>query len=86
MILHQKLDSDILEFFPRVKFTKITTDRKTKGESVEFATTNIEATVFPLLKAINGLTEGDWEKHKTFSTEEEAETYLDALLTPSVNK
>lgn len=74
-----------VEFFPRVKFTKITTDRKTKGESVEFATTNIEATVFPLLKAINGLAEGDWEKHKTFSTEEEAETYLDALLTPSVN-
>ena len=74
-----------VEFFPRVKFTKITTDRKTKGESVEFATTNIEATVFPLSESINGLEIGDWEKHKTFTTEKEAETYLDALLTPSVN-
>lgn len=74
-----------VEFFPRVKFTKITTDRKTKGESVEFATTNIEGIVFPLSKPINGLAEGDWEKHETFATEKEAETYLDALLTPSVN-
>lgn len=74
-----------VEFFPRVKFTKITTDRKTKGESIEFATTNIEATVFPLEEAINGLEIGDWEKHKTFTTETEAETYLDTLLTPSVS-
>ena len=73
-----------VEFFPRVKFTKITTDRKTKGESVEFATTNVEATVFPLSKAINGMAIGDWEKHKTFDTEAAAETYLDTLLTPSV--
>lgn len=73
-----------VEFFPRVKFTKITTDRKTRGESVEFATTNIEATVFPLSKPINGLKKGDWEKHKTFTTEEDAEEYLDTLLTPSI--
>lgn len=74
-----------VEFFPRIKFTKITTDRKTQGESTEFATTNIEATVFPLSEAVNGLKIGDWEKHKTFTTESEAETYLDTLLTPSVN-
>ena len=74
-----------VEFFPRVKFTKITTDRKTKGESIEFARTNIEATVFPLSEAINGFEIGDWEKHKTFTTETEAETYLDTLLTPSVS-
>lgn len=74
-----------VEFFPRIKFTKITTDRKTQGESTEFATTNIEATVFPLSEAVNGLKVGDWEKHKTFTTESEAETYLDTLLTPSVN-
>ena len=71
-----------VEFFPRIKFTKITSDRKTKGESTEFATTNIEATVFPLSESINGLKEGDWEKHKTFKTETEAESYLDNLLTP----
>lgn len=74
-----------VEFFPRVKFTKITTDRKTKGENVEFATTNMEATVLPLSKAINGLKVGDWEKHDTFDTEGAAETYLDKLLTPATN-
>lgn len=74
-----------VEFFPRVKFTKITTDRKTRGESVEFATTNIEATVLPLSKAINGFEVGDWEKHDTFDTEAAAETYLDTLLTPATN-
>ena len=72
-----------VEFFPRVKFTKITSDNKTRGESVEFSTTAIEGTVFPLETALNGLAIGDWEKHKTFATLEEAETYLDGLLTPA---
>jgi len=71
-----------VEFFPRVKFTKITSDNKTRGESVEFSTTAIEGTVFPLETAINGLAIGDWEKHQTFATLAEAETYLDKLLTP----
>lgn len=71
-----------VEFFPRVKFTKVTSDNKTRGESVEFSTTAIEGTVFPLETALNGLKEGDWEKHQTFATLAEAETYLDSLLTP----
>ena len=71
-----------VEFFPRVKFTKITSDNKTRGESVEFNTTAIEGTVFPLETALNGLAIGDWEKHQTFETLGEAETYLDKLLTP----
>ena len=71
-----------VEFFPRVKFTKVTTDHKTRGETVEFGTTALEGTVFPLDKAINGLKVGDWEKHQTFDTQEEAKTYLDSLLTP----
>lgn len=71
-----------VEFFPRVKFTKITGDNKTRGESAEFGTTAIEGTVFPLETAINGLVVGDWEKHQTFATLEEAETYLNGLLTP----
>lgn len=71
-----------VEFFPRVKFTKITSDNKTRGESVEFSTTAIEGTVYPLETAINGLKVGDWEKHQTFATLEEAETYLDGLLKP----
>ena len=72
-----------VEFFPRVKFTKITSDNKTRGESVEFSTTAIEGPVMPLETAINGLKIGDWEKHNTFATLEEAETYLDGLLTPA---
>lgn len=72
-----------VEFFPRVKFTTITSDNKTRGESVEFSTTAIEGTVMPLETAINGLKIGDWEKHSTFATLSEAETYLDELLTPA---
>ena len=71
-----------VEFFPRVKWQKVTSDNKTRGESVEFNTTALEGTVFPLDKAINGLAVGDWEKHQTFATETEAEAYLDGLLTP----
>ena len=71
-----------VEFFPRVKWTKITTDAKTRGESVEFGTTAIEGTVFPLDADFNGMTAGTWEKHQTFATEAEAEAYLDECLTP----
>ena len=71
-----------VEFFPRIKFTKITNDNKTRGENIEFATSTLEATVYPLERAVNGLKIGDWEKHDTFNTLEEAETYLDTLLTP----
>ena len=74
-----------VEFFPRCKLTKITTDGKTKGESVEFGTTAVEAVVHPLQKDFNGMKAGTWEKHQTFGTEAEAETYLDACLTPSAN-
>ena len=72
-----------VEFFPRVKFTKITTDAKTRGESVEFGTTAIEGVVYPLDEPMNGYAAGTWEKHQTFATEAEAETYLDKCLTPA---
>lgn len=72
-----------VEFFPRVKWQKVTSDNKTRGESVEFNTTALEGTVFPLDKALNGLEVGVWEKHQTFDTLNEAETYLDGLLTPT---
>ena len=72
-----------VEFFPRVKFTKIQSDNKTRGESMEFSTTSLEGTVFPLDTALNGMTAGTWEKHQTFDTLAEAETYLDGLLTPA---
>ena len=72
-----------VEFFPRVKFTKITTDAKTRGESVEFGTTSIEGVVYPLDEVMNGYPAGTWEKHQTFATEAEAEAYLDECLTPA---
>lgn len=72
-----------VEFFPRVKFTKMTTDAKTRGESVEFTTTSAEAVVYPLAEVINGMTVGTWEMHETFNTEAEAETFLNTCLTPS---
>lgn len=72
-----------VEFFPRVRFTKITSDNKTKGANIEFSTSSIEGKVMRLEKAFNGLTEGTWEKHKTFATLAEAETYLNGLLTPT---
>lgn len=71
-----------VEFFPRVKFTKITTDAKTRGENVEFGTTAIEGVVYPLDEPMNGYAAGTWEKHQTFATEAEAETYLDKCLSP----
>lgn len=71
-----------VEFFPRVKFTKVTSDNKTRGESVEFSTSALEGTVFPLETEFNGFKAGTWEKHKTFANLQEAETYLDGLLTP----
>jgi phi13 family phage major tail protein len=71
-----------VEFFSRVKFSNPASDNKTRGESVEFSTTTIEGTVYPLETALNGLKVGDWEKHQTFATLAEAETYLDGLLTP----
>lgn len=71
-----------VEFFPRVKFTKVTSDNKTRGDSVEFSTTALEGTVFPLESELNGLKAGVWEKHQTFATLQEAEAYLDSLLTP----
>ena len=70
------------EFFPRVKWIKVSTDNKTRGESVEFGTTALEGTVMPLETDMNGLKAGTWEKHNTFATYAEAETYLDSLLTP----
>lgn len=71
-----------VEFFPRVKFTEITGDNKTRAESVEFGTTSLTAIVYPVDTAINGIESGVWEKHQTFETLTEAETYLDGLLTP----
>ena len=72
-----------VEFLPRVQITKITADRKTKGESIEYNTVSIEGSVMELEEEINGMKVGDWKKSETFETIAEAQTYLDGLLTPS---
>lgn len=72
-----------VEFFPRCKVTKVTTDNKTKGEGLDFGTTSLEATVLPLEEEFNGMDAGTWEMHETFDTEALAEAYLDSCLTPS---
>lgn len=71
-----------VEFFPRVKFTEITGDNKTRAENVEFGTTALKGIVYPVDTAINGIASGVWEKHQTFDTLEKAVTYLTGLLTP----
>lgn len=73
-----------VEFLPRIQITKITADRKTKGESIEYNTVSIEAKVMELEEEINGMKIGDWKKVKSFTTLAEAQTYLDGLLTPAV--
>lgn len=72
-----------VEFLPRIQITKITADRKTKGESIEYNTVSIEANLMKLEEEINGMKIGDWKKVKSFTTLAEAQTYLDGLLTPA---
>ncbi len=63
-----------VEFLHKVKFSEPSTDEKTKGESIEFGTSAISG-------VIHQLSNGDWSKYKTFTTYDEASTYLDGLLT-----
>lgn len=63
-----------VEFFPKVKFKPFITDSKTKGDSLEFTTPSVEATIFEN-------SDGDWEKHNIFDTETEANTALNAMFT-----
>ena len=81
--IYKGVKSYKVEFLPRIQITKITADRKTKGESTEYNTVSIEADVMELEEPINGMKVGDWKKIETFATLAEAQTYLDGLLTPS---
>ena len=65
-----------VEFLETVKFKDFMPDEETKKENLDFKTITIEGTV---TKKKNG----EWSKSKTFTTYEEASTYLDKLLTPS---
>lgn len=58
-----------VEFFPKIKFKPFIADSKTKGDSLEFTTPSVEATIFEN-------DNGDWEKHNVYDTESEANTAL----------
>lgn len=65
-----------VEFLNKVKFGEPSQEDKTKGENVEFTTTELEGTV-------STLANGDWSKTKTFDTQKDAITYLEGLMTAS---
>lgn len=62
-----------VEFLPKVKFSEPAQEESTKGDSIEFKTPSIEGSV-------SKLADGTWSKSKTFTSREEAVTYLDGLL------
>ena len=65
-----------VEFFPKMKFKPFITDAKTKGDNLEFTTPSVEATIFEN-------DNGDWEKHKVYDTESEANTALEVFFVQS---
>jgi hypothetical protein len=62
-----------VEFLNKVKFSEPSQENNTKGESVEFGTSEIEGQVAALAN-------GDWSIAKTFDTFEAAKTYLEGLF------
>ena len=62
-----------VEFLNKVKFSEPSQDDKTKGENVEFTTSELEGTV-------STLADGTWSKTKTFETQADAIKYLEGLM------
>lgn len=62
-----------VEFLYKVKFSEPSQENTTKGESVEFGTTEIEGTV-------NALANGNWSVAQTFDSKASAISYLEGLL------
>lgn len=62
-----------VEFLKKVKFSEPSQDNSTKGESVEFGTSEISGMV-------SALANGDWSATKTFNTMVEAQTYLESFF------
>ena len=66
-----------VEWFPKVQFKPYVTDKKTKGDSLEFTTPSVEGTVFENKSK-------QWRRRATFETEEQANAYLDSLFVQKV--
>ena len=62
-----------VEFLYKVKFSEPSQEDQTKGENVEFSTSELEGMVATLAN-------GDWSKSKVFDTKDEAITYLEGLM------
>ena len=62
-----------VEFLKKVKFSEPSQDNSTKGESVEFGTSELSGIVASLAN-------GDWSATKTFNTLTEAQTYLESFF------
>ncbi len=62
-----------VEFLSKVKFAEPSQEDTTKGESVEFGTTEIEGTV-------SALANGQWSNAKVFTDKSAAITYLESLF------
>ena len=62
-----------VEFLRKVKFSEPSQENNTKGESVEFGTSELEGIV-------STLANGDWSATKTFNTMAEAQTYLNSFF------
>lgn len=63
------------EFLCKCKFAEPSTEENTKGESVEFATPEIEGTINTLADE-----KGTWNRSKTFNTKADAVAYIKGLL------
>ncbi len=66
-----------VEFLYKVKMAEPGQDNTTKGETLEFGTTELTGKV-------HALANGDWSKTQTFTTHTEALTYLEGLLAAKV--
>lgn len=62
-----------VEFLNKVKFAEPSQEDNTRGESIEFGTSELEGVVATLAS-------GDWSKTQTFDTKAEAITYLESLM------
>lgn len=62
-----------VEFLKKVKFSEPSQEDNTKGESLEFGTSELEGTVA-------ALADGSWSVSKTFNTMNEAQTYLNSFF------
>lgn len=63
-----------VEFLCKVKFSEPSAEENTRGETVEFATSELEGTIVTLAN-------GDWSKCEVFDSMASAKTYLSGLFT-----